>query len=924
VYSKGGSGKAASGRVLKYENQKGYAAALWAYKNGITDPGVFDRMTEAEKVDFMNGRTNPETGELEPGAIQHAKEMNNPAPKGPKYQVNTDTGTILGENTLEFAKAHLRKLVADGGPRPATAPETVERLRGAAGEPTAAETVEGMRPEPPSLLQQVGEALKEETGSVGPGSGASKELRQALREKARTTVERLRDYTRLLPPPEGERVSPLRAGMQDYPEAGTATRGKGSAVIDFLRRKMEREAGVGGPQNERRVFKDANGSIAVGKITNGDWWKRAQENLSPDELRQAREWYSSLENFFRQHFGEEKAPRMALAWLLANQNTSPSGAMLNVLRAIDLEAGKARIKSAGLAEEKIHQAIQGDLVKSGFGPKLSDFVDSALGKFTRTWMGDDPRGGRPAVIDIWANRDVGKVDTPLYNYLKDRFGEKAVQDLKVDGKSIGETQYEHGSEFYNKLTDYLNKRTIDGGNWTPAEAQAVGWVAMQKAMGKMPEFPADIITKNARRVSLSAEPAEGSPLQNAGHTTIPPEHMRYIVDQAAQKSGVKLLRQENASGAVHHTVFGSPESIQDFADMVGHGAQQSSVTATRPLKSGKAFALDVMHQPGESALSNEAEANDLVSKLRAALPENLKPMADQVQPFTDGNGNAGLRFLKSRGTWNADNIQTFADTLGSVAADKPYALDVHPGKIDLIESGHDWQASPDGQSYLTSLTNRGRVQEAQWLQHELRPAVEARLQSQSAGQATRRQASSAGNKPEAPAQAVSEPARVTVERLRKAGKNIMSAVKDETGSIGPGSGAKAELLQSLRSEILRWYQSYNKAFSDDAADAIMRKEILPRFQQFTAALDELKQSGVSPERLRQYTQGIFPDEPPSEPEPRGTFIIEGQMKPGGKWRDVGEGPWETHSEAHRYGEAEVGIPWRVREKGKPFAAPRKK
>jgi hypothetical protein len=222
VYSKGGSGKAASGRVLKYENQKGYAAALWAYKNGITDPGVFDRMTEAEKVDFMNGRTNPETGELEPGAIQHAKEMNNPAPKGPKYQVNTDTGTILGENTLEFAKAHLRKLVADGGPRPATAPETVERLRGAAGEPTAAETVEGMRPEPPSLLQQVGEALKEETGSVGPGSGASKELRQALREKARTTVERLRDYTWLLPPPEGERVSPLRAGMQDYPEAGSA------------------------------------------------------------------------------------------------------------------------------------------------------------------------------------------------------------------------------------------------------------------------------------------------------------------------------------------------------------------------------------------------------------------------------------------------------------------------------------------------------------------------------------------------------------------------------------------------------------------------------------------------------------------------------------------------------------------------------
>ena len=92
---------------------------------------------------------------------------------------------------------------------------------------------------------------------------------------------------------------------------------------------------------------------------------------------------------------------------------------------------------------------------------------------TRTVMGDDPRGGEPAVIDIWANRDVGKIDATLMRKLAEKFGTSAVKGLQIDGDGISETDYEYGAEFYNDQIKWLNKNDIDGGNWTETVAQFV-------------------------------------------------------------------------------------------------------------------------------------------------------------------------------------------------------------------------------------------------------------------------------------------------------------------------------------------------------------------------------------------------------------------------------------------------------------------
>jgi hypothetical protein len=118
------------------ENEKGYNAAHYAYSTGITDPKIFDDMTEAQKRAFMNG-TKEEPGQpAEPGALQHGREVGNPTPKT-QYQVNKKTGSMLDGKTLDLAKAHLAKMVDEGGPAapqqalpaPETAAQTVERLR---------------------------------------------------------------------------------------------------------------------------------------------------------------------------------------------------------------------------------------------------------------------------------------------------------------------------------------------------------------------------------------------------------------------------------------------------------------------------------------------------------------------------------------------------------------------------------------------------------------------------------------------------------------------------------------------------------------------------------------------------------------------------------------------------------------------------
>ena len=534
-----------------------------------------------------------------------------------------------------------------------------------------------------------------------------------------------------------------------------------------LTRAVERQDTVGAPDNQRTELRnDAGDVFVVGKITTQDWWARVLRNLSPAEITAARAWYGDLHRLMGQFFGEQDASRYALAWLLSQQNESPSGGMRNVLRAADMVAGKPEIKKAGLAQKKLLETLRGQLPKEGYDAKLLDFIDSELRRSTRTVMGDDARGGQPAVIDVWANRDVGKIDNRVLQYIAKTFGEEAAAGLQMDGEGIGETDYEYGSKFYNQVSSDLNRASIDGGNWLPLEVQAVGWTAMQKQMGAVPEFPGDIFSKNTQRISIGLQTGAGT--EFAGKGEIDEQTAWRIANHAAQLVGVKIIRGQSALGAYlgdtegsfQIDVLGSPEGLKDFAAVVGHALQQTEVLVSRPLKSGGTQGF-TLRQVNDSSLADPAEAERFMASVREKLQERmiahdeahldsawntlarkkagLKPKAwaaltpaertklrgDQGRDIPAGQGyqliivkgQPALRMFHSTeenkvvkwtGNWSeADSDEVF-NVVDEVAKEFKVHVEHHSDQYEVHSERNDWRTDKAGEAFRNSLASRGR------------------------------------------------------------------------------------------------------------------------------------------------------------------------------------------------------------------------
>jgi hypothetical protein len=267
-----------------------------------------------------------------------------------------------------------------------------------------------------------------------------------------------------------------------------------------------------------------------------------------------------------------------------------------------------------------------------------------LQKTVRTWMGNDPRGGSPAVIDVWAGRDVGFLDATTKAWLTKKFGADAVKALEVDseGAYTGE-QYEHAAEFYNDLAKWLNERGEDGGDWKAHQVQAVGWIAIQKMMSGATEYPSDIINKNTRPVFIELEFGVGSPLrkQFGSLSTLPDSVAENITRdvlgkmaaEAARITGARVLGTAYGPGGYkgevapsgHFSVFGSPETIADFADVMGYLAQQTEIWTARPLKSGGSTAVDIY-----------ADASDTNGAIAFTDPGKMKAFANDLQRSISG------------------------------------------------------------------------------------------------------------------------------------------------------------------------------------------------------------------------------------------------------------------------------------------------
>lgn len=288
---------------------------------------------------------------------------------------------------------------------------------------------------------------------------------------------------------------------------------------------------IGKPKNKTaKKIKLKNGGVVwIGaEKTTEQWLEQVNSILTEEEQIAASNWYEEGYPIFVEKFGEEKAIPNMVAWLMGNVNASPQQSLSNLyLGAEQLRSELASVKSAGLpgAAKNVELLLSGQGTTEGAGVKLYDFLDSALGKETRTIMKDDPRAGGPFADDRHSNRDLGFVDSTLKNeLLKQAINPRDVWSIKIDQKTSytdvidektgkpkykiyyetdaegnkvkrrkkmkkgstpgpTETQYEWAVRKFQTISKELNEMKYLGGNKSTFNHQAVGWTAIAKMLG---------------------------------------------------------------------------------------------------------------------------------------------------------------------------------------------------------------------------------------------------------------------------------------------------------------------------------------------------------------------------------------------------------------------------------------------------------
>ena len=517
-----------------------------------------------------------------------------------------------------------------------------------------------------------------------------------------------------------------------------------------LRTKLNREAKVaagkpdpGLPSNPRMVIRAPKAkqgepqlpNMIVGPLTYNDWIARHEKILTPEEIEHSSKWYKNIAGNFMTYTNnnEDEAKRLMRAWLVAQQNISPAGAMNNVLlqqeqmgRGVPEHLWRAGGMPNPTAAAR--SVLQGQQIAGGVGQKISDFVDSAEGRDTRAYLGHDPRAGAPFVVDVHTARDTGMVDQELLNHLS-RLGYNAndLAKAQIDfTASPSDAQYENRAEWGRNLTKHLNKIGWQGRkDWRPEEVQAVGWMGMTKLTRNAEEDSLSGLNRNLRRVSFELAPGEGSPWAQKYGTAFEglPDDERYALTQkmgdramqiASQMSGV------NPMGVVHGTgawmQYQNPASVaqalatQEGADIManvaGHLLHQTEVWHNRvkPMTSNpKGFAIDFIEKNTQN-LKDKSQLRDFWQKV---IDNDETGLIQGYQPITTPAGQAGVRVLIDKGGAKTGDKLTKSlqegGNLDTMLKSLPFDIESQISEAEISKARNDWKENQNGQAYVQRL-----------------------------------------------------------------------------------------------------------------------------------------------------------------------------------------------------------------------------
>ena len=538
---------------------------------------------------------------------------------------------------------------------------------------------------------------------------------------------------------------PLSGGMQprglDFPPEDAAFR---------LRTKLNREAKVaagkpdpGLPSNPRmtiRAPEAAEGEnqlpdFVVGHVTPQDWIDRHEKILSPDEITHASNWYKNIYGNFLQYTNNDEAQAKPLmrAWLVAQQNVSPAGAMQNVLlQKEQMQRGvpEHMWRAGGMPNptNAARAVLQDKPIAGGVGQKIADFVDSAEGLDTRSFLGHDPKGGKPFVIDVHSARDTGLVDPALLNHLRGLgYNEEDLAKVQHDFEaSPSDAQYENRAQWGRDLTDHLNSIKWQGkDDWRPEEIQAVGWMGMTKLTRNAEEDSASGLARNLRRVSFELAPGEGSPWAakyGEAFSTLPDDE-RALITQAMGGRAMQIaneLAQTHAVNTVYGTgawqqyqnpaavaqVLATEQGADILAHSIGHLLHQTEVWHNRvkPMTSNpKGFAIDFIEQ-GSNNLADRGQLQDFWTKVMDADKTGL---IQGYQPITLPSGETGVRVLVDKGgkktSENLFKALSEGGELNKTLNSLPYKVQAQLAEAEISKARNDWKENPNGELYIQGL-----------------------------------------------------------------------------------------------------------------------------------------------------------------------------------------------------------------------------
>jgi hypothetical protein len=518
--------------------------------------------------------------------------------------------------------------------------------------------------------------------------------------------------------------------------------GQGQANL----RSIMKPGNVQPPKNLKMasLHPDANAYQVVGDITPQEWWARTQHAVGNDPavgLKLAN-WYAEMGPMMKHFFGDD-ADAILRGFAVSQANASPAGGLTNVLRVRDKLLRGEPIKKGEIStvSKSIEAAFLGKPITEGMKAKLHDFSDALQGKTTRTWTADDIRGGMPTPTDIHALRDLGHIDHKILSTLRDRHGlpvahlqldhmqnelqvlvkKKLSKDmtaaqkrakvaalrkrivtfkntnadaiahdrafgLVMDHRGVaGVRQYNHAVAKYQEITDHLNAIKAWGkSDWTPAETQALGWSAIQRFHGTVPEDAQFMVDRNTTSLAfevLNGTTGIGDGLSPAAQYAVTKEVADAIVPRVLEAEGV-ITRgdltyglggwQNTVSPAAYQQVIASPEQVDRVVARLANLFHQYDVWGVR---TGVSISKRAGAGAGKAALEFRSTAfNDprqtqaFWHALRARVPASMEKHFKGFSSFTHADSTPGIRVItdtapvtKAKADSWAEQFQGFVD-----------------------------------------------------------------------------------------------------------------------------------------------------------------------------------------------------------------------------------------------------------------------